>query len=497
MSYKKHFLAASIIAASTVFSGCIDKINATEPETTPKATQQSQLIDSYAIGVTYKAMPSGKTGVTDKLGYFDYEEGDTVTFSIGGIVLGQVDVNTGTITPYDITANAVEAINVAQLLQSLDADGNAENGIQITPEVVAYITDNNLSLDMSDSAFDTAANNLVAELGALVQATTLVDETAAQTHMDNTIGNTFTETLKMVSFAHQLDDTRPETTYTDTTTLVKNGVWSAGEIENMHVVPIIISQPVIDQMIDDLPENTTVSGLYTWDWDFYINFNADTSFTAYSYEEADEATPPKGSGSWGINAEGNLFFYWDDTSDLDNPAAGDYYAEAVKVAGIEGVGEAILYRIWDEKTSKEGEADLALLGDMINVSDPFTSLSVGTNADLTYLGSNDLGGLYKVTGLEITDDHTVSISNIVDGDPTLIIYDSRRAASDYQEELLSGDCADLTQCGYYVVNYSANAGTMDESASTYGLFSSTLYFRIVGEQASTSFDINITATSTP
>ena len=111
-------------------------------------TNTGYLIDSEVIGAEYHTS-SGLSGITDEYGRFNYNTGDTVTFSLGKLTLGssQPDTN-GIITPKLLivgdettpTTQEEEQITLLlQTLQSLDSDGDATNGIYISSDVVANL----------------------------------------------------------------------------------------------------------------------------------------------------------------------------------------------------------------------------------------------------------------------------------------------------------------------------------------------------------------------
>ncbi|WP_027848395.1 hypothetical protein, partial [Marinospirillum minutulum] len=109
------------------------------------ALQTNTLIDGVIEGIAYTTT-SGHFGFTDSQGSFQYREGDSVTFKVGDLVLGEA-------SPEDLVQNAVflqdmanvsradlndEYVeNMAVFIQSLDKDDNADNGITITPEIHA------------------------------------------------------------------------------------------------------------------------------------------------------------------------------------------------------------------------------------------------------------------------------------------------------------------------------------------------------------------------
>lgn len=98
-------------------------------------TQVATFIDSPVEGLTFRS--ATRSGLTDRNGNFPYTPGETVTFSIGNIVLGSMKPSGDKVTPLQLVpgaANATEArvTRILRTLQSLDSDGNPENGIQIT-----------------------------------------------------------------------------------------------------------------------------------------------------------------------------------------------------------------------------------------------------------------------------------------------------------------------------------------------------------------------------
>lgn len=101
------------------------------------AVKTAYLVDSNVGGVAYQC--GSQSGVTGTDGSFRFQDGAACTFSIGA---AQFTVNADKlsankrISPYDIFSEDDEkAVNLARLLQTLDSDGNPENGISITEQV--------------------------------------------------------------------------------------------------------------------------------------------------------------------------------------------------------------------------------------------------------------------------------------------------------------------------------------------------------------------------
>jgi hypothetical protein len=100
-------------------------------------SQQGVFIDAPVAGISYET--GGEIRITDEDGRFNYGPGVEVAFLIGGIQLGTAEGN-NVITPIDLVAEANDAdhptvINILRFIQTLDDDGNPDNGITIT-EVV-------------------------------------------------------------------------------------------------------------------------------------------------------------------------------------------------------------------------------------------------------------------------------------------------------------------------------------------------------------------------
>jgi hypothetical protein len=110
------------------------------------------LIDSETSGVKYRTS-SGIIGTTTLNGEYEYKDGDTIEFFIGNEIkmLGSV-----TATALTSVLEFENPVQVAVLLQSLDHDGNPNNGIQISEEDALIFSSSNISIqevNADDSAF--------------------------------------------------------------------------------------------------------------------------------------------------------------------------------------------------------------------------------------------------------------------------------------------------------------------------------------------------------
>ena len=135
--------------------------------------------DSLVSGLKYES--SGKAGVQTGVtgeetepgpGSFRYVDGDTVSFSLGDTMLGETQAK-DRITPFDLAgfdenvvggcdvdvtllpdSDAFRVVsNLAVLLQSLDADENLTNGIDISPDVAGLFDGVDIDLSQAWEAF--------------------------------------------------------------------------------------------------------------------------------------------------------------------------------------------------------------------------------------------------------------------------------------------------------------------------------------------------------
>ncbi len=124
-------LMATALAATAALTACGGGGGSGAATTTAVAT----FIDSPVQGLAYRS--ASRSGLTDRNGNFPYTPGETVTFSVGSLVLGSVTPTGNKVTPLQIVPGASSATDarvtrILRTLQTLDSDGNLENGIQIT-----------------------------------------------------------------------------------------------------------------------------------------------------------------------------------------------------------------------------------------------------------------------------------------------------------------------------------------------------------------------------
>ncbi len=197
---KKLLLTCSVAAMLTACGSDDDEpevveppVVTPEPEPEPVETSVGVFIDSPIAGITYNASPSGLSGVTNSDGEYEYEEGDTVAFSIGGINLPEVTAK-GTVTPLDLGGEGADlanttVINIIRLLQTLDSDGDPENGITISEEVATALE--GITLDVTSEGFEDEVNEKIpsALVGTGLEGTELVSADEAVAHFEGSLQN--------------------------------------------------------------------------------------------------------------------------------------------------------------------------------------------------------------------------------------------------------------------------------------------------------------------
>ena len=156
--------------------------------------RRGEFKDSLVEGLVYKT--ATQSGVTDTSGAFSYKQGETVTFSLGGVVIGSAQ-GARLVTPVDLVPGATNendetVTNVCRLLQSLDLDGNPDNGISIPATIRQTMA--NVSLDFSSPGFGNspALSDLFRKLndaGHFPQQRRLVSPDVARTHLGRSLRN--------------------------------------------------------------------------------------------------------------------------------------------------------------------------------------------------------------------------------------------------------------------------------------------------------------------
>ena len=169
------WLAVGLMSAGLAACGGGGSGSVASAPVAQNSVQTGVLIDSPVSGIAYET--DSRSGVTNAAGEFEYLAGETVAFSLGTLPLGEatgearvtlfdlagVESVPGTLNELyeSVTEEAADrplhkAINIAALLQTLDADGNPENGIDVPAAVAARFDDTSLWLEQPYWRFESS-----------------------------------------------------------------------------------------------------------------------------------------------------------------------------------------------------------------------------------------------------------------------------------------------------------------------------------------------------
>lgn len=193
------------LCLAAVLSACGGGSGSATTETNPPGPSimsKGVFVDSPVSGLGY--VTNTQSGTTSPNGEFSYVTGENITFSIGRIEFPTIFAN-ATLTPLDVARTTdidnQMVSNILVLLQSLDVDGNPDNGISISPAATAAAT-SNISFDVTPAAFaaNTTVNLLLANSGSPNR--TLISAATAKAHFLKTLaGNGSTPPVNVAPVA--------------------------------------------------------------------------------------------------------------------------------------------------------------------------------------------------------------------------------------------------------------------------------------------------------
>ena len=161
-------------------------------------------IDSPVSNLSYRT--ESQSGKTNVFGEFEYEVGETIIFSIGNFDFPSA-LAKSLLTPLDLVGtldiNDPTVIKLARLLQSLDLDGNPENGIVIPDD--AHIILGTVQLELDSPDFYDDVESILSDSGSSNDS--LVDESDALSHLQNTIDIANDTTLPVITLVGSSQET--------------------------------------------------------------------------------------------------------------------------------------------------------------------------------------------------------------------------------------------------------------------------------------------------
>ncbi len=138
----RRWIIMSVVMLPLALTGCGSDSDSDDDRSTGD-TRTGQFVDSPVAGLDYSGSEASQRR-TNSNGEFQYQAGETITFAIGDLELGSAE-GADVLTPLSVTDDASSAedpgvTNRLILLQSLDADGDLNNGIQITDAIRARVS---------------------------------------------------------------------------------------------------------------------------------------------------------------------------------------------------------------------------------------------------------------------------------------------------------------------------------------------------------------------
>lgn len=135
-----------------------------ETSFTLDAVNEGVFWDGPVRGLAY--VSGEQSGFTDDEGRFMYEDGKTVTFMVGDIVIGKAPASP-IMTPADLVPDDrgymdTTVANIVRFLETLDEDENPYNGIDI--EANERYDDESIDFTLSEASFETEVEELVDEV---------------------------------------------------------------------------------------------------------------------------------------------------------------------------------------------------------------------------------------------------------------------------------------------------------------------------------------------
>jgi hypothetical protein len=183
---KNSILIVGLFAGLVACGGGSSSSNDNDNDNDSSNTQTGVFLDSPVANIGYRT--ETLEGVTNSLGEYDYVDGETVTFFIGDLELPPVTA-AGTVTPLGLAGSGDTSdstvVNIIRLLQTLDEDGNPDNGITITETAKNAATQVDFELAITDFESSSAVTNLVANSGS--SNVELISQNDAIAHFEKTL----------------------------------------------------------------------------------------------------------------------------------------------------------------------------------------------------------------------------------------------------------------------------------------------------------------------
>ena len=161
--------------------------NQTPTPTTPIVESLTGVfIDSAVSNIDYAT--ETLSGLTNEAGEFQYVEDEQVTFSIGSLIFPTISAK-NVVTLLDIMGEtdplSNSVVNMSRLLQSLDTDGNATNGISISDIAKDVATPLDFTQTPEDFAESTEVTTFLSAAGGATGA--IISEEQSIAHLSQSL----------------------------------------------------------------------------------------------------------------------------------------------------------------------------------------------------------------------------------------------------------------------------------------------------------------------
>ncbi|MBU1216574.1 hypothetical protein KJ870_01410 [bacterium] len=180
-------VTALALVGAVTFIGCSS--SGSSSDEAAATTLEGTFVDSAVQGLTYKGNLSG---VTDAGGHYSFKGTDTVEFLLGSLSMGSLTPRTSDVSVLDFfgsttTIDDEKVQKLIVLLQSLDVDGDATNGITIPAETVAALEAQMELLYPGQTLADLSLSDITALVTAVVVATDPVEIVDPETNTTTTV----------------------------------------------------------------------------------------------------------------------------------------------------------------------------------------------------------------------------------------------------------------------------------------------------------------------
>lgn len=207
------------VLASLMLVACSGDDGGSAPALTTGVFLDSSAVEGLGYVTTGRNGEAGLSGKTDRDGEFDFNAGDSVTFSLGGFALPTVQAtsNVTTVSLFGAAdANDPRVADLSRLLQSMDTDQTPDNGITLPLTVESINSDT--QLDFGEPAFDAQATLVLSQVneseGPLVDSETASAELTESLVENEVISDECTSehplvgrTAELSTFAHGVSGT--------------------------------------------------------------------------------------------------------------------------------------------------------------------------------------------------------------------------------------------------------------------------------------------------